>query len=294
VNDKTDQVLHILIDSRGAEWDLSEPWLYRHLGFVGTATEMTDFVIRNLGYVSLRIEGQRVTIRVRPDYFSEAAFEKLVAKIGFVEPARIIVKAEIDGPDCVDILSDPSDAIAHLHELRVSRTRSSRTKFFADVLSLDRLAEQPGNQITDAYRRWCQARGRLPRHSARTMLDDPLHAPWLLGSLEKGKGLVTRTVPEYITFWNTSERADLIDTPMVAHPDSEFGKAAEKTYLAVHRDERPVLELVSTVVQPPGGLLHWGRYQRLILPWRTSDGGLLLSSVSAVKVARDLASAALA
>ena len=282
-----------LIDREGRSWDLSEPWLYRRHEFRGTAEELASYAVRNLGYVELQItpDRTRVTIRVRPDFFPQQTFETLVAALSAHMPTRISIRRDEFAGERFDILHDVEHAIALLDELRNGKAATQGLSFSVDGLSLARLETNPYGRLTNVYRHWRRARGRLSKNTLRAMLNNPLQAPWLLGSVSRGAGLITRTMPEFARFWRDDAVADLIDKPMQQHPDAAFGRAAQATYLRVHRTTQPSLELIAAVVQLPEGRLHWGRYHRLILPWRSGEE-TMLSCVSSVGIARDLASAA--
>lgn len=71
-------------------------------------------------------------------------------------------------------------------------------------------------------------------------------------------------------------------------PDNEFGRYCADAYGAVARSRQPVLEDIDAIITPPGQEPVRRRYSRLILPFRSANGGVRLLGLSMENLAIDL------
>lgn len=74
-------------------------------------------------------------------------------------------------------------------------------------------------------------------------------------------------------------------------PDREYGRRIALSYREALEDGQPRFEAVDAVIRVPGHDARRSRYDRLILPWRTSDNERFLTGVSMLRATYLLESA---
>ena len=67
-------------------------------------------------------------------------------------------------------------------------------------------------------------------------------------------------------------------------PDSKYLMPTTRSYFNAAHEQAPYLELVEAVLTLENGSRYWGRYERLLLPWRTRGSDIFITSVPRIRL----------
>ena len=276
--------MHLLIGTDGRHWLPYGRDFRGHFGFSGSWEENVDHAVRSLGQVSLLISPRRYRIRLRPEALTWGAFQQLTYMLLDDERKPVVLDFEGGGSMPTELYTDVESAIARLDDLRAMNPKAAgphwRASFISEALSLKRLDSGNWQGLRKAHRSWVRRRGQLDRASLRTLLDAPFDAPILLARVGRDGRPAAATWPSYIDLY-TREQADrLLGRPFDEHPLSSYTMRSAQGYRHADRTERPHLELIEAVIQPAQSGPVRLRYERLLLPWRASDGTRYIACLS--------------
>lgn len=268
--------MHLLIGTDGRNWLPYGRDFTGHFGFSGSWEENVDHAVRSLGQVSLLISPRRFRIRLRPEALTWSAFQQLTYMLLDDDRKPVVLDFEGGGSTPTELYADVENAIARLDDLRAMNPMASgpqlRASYMNESLSLKRFESGSWQGLRKAYRAWARRRGQLDRVSLRKLLDAPFDAPFLLASVGRDGWPSVATWPAHIELYSREQADRLIGRSFHELPLHSYALRSAQGYRHADRTERPQLELIEAVVQPERGGPVRIRYDRLLLPWRASDG----------------------
>jgi hypothetical protein len=96
---------------------------------------------------------------------------------------------------------------------------------------------------------------------------------------------------DFFSFYPRSWNRLAIGRDLEDQPDRDYGLRTAHSYREVLVGGEPRFEAVDAVIRSPGEDVRRSRYDRLILPWRTSDNERFLTGVSVLRATYSLESA---
>ena len=274
--------LDLVVDDNGRVWQTGSRALMDSLHVAGLQRDLTQYLIRNLGFVRIHTTRSGVRITLRPRFLTKAAFEALVFQMVSLEHERFVIEIA-DAPGVIEIIPGVEDAAARLADLASVGGNITRTDFHREEMSLHRLRGSPRlSPLGGLLRRWRRTQGKL-----RTDLATEFGDPALLG-----RAIVMRMtgdaegVIEYVgdgfNWADASWRNAMVGHDANGQPDPRYGQNFWAGYLETQRAQAPRLEFVEAVIRVPGYPARRSRYERLLLPWRRGSNQF----VSVVSVLR--------
>lgn len=274
--------LDVLIDDMGRSWATGSPALLQSLHIASCDFDLTQYVLRNMGFVRLRSASTGIRITLSPRFLTKAGYEALVCAMVAQDAPRHILEV-LDEPDRMEIIPGVEDAAARIADLASAGGEIRRSDYYSEELSLARLR---GNwrlaPLSRMMRRWRASRGILPDNI------DAVFGHAALG----GRAIVVRMlndergVVEYagdgFNCFAPEWRRSVIGRDIREQPDRRYGQLVALGYARTHRSRTPRLELVEAVIRTPGHPLRRSRYERLLLPWRL-NGSMFVSAVSVLR-----------
>jgi hypothetical protein len=271
----------VLISDKGDELPASAGALSYLLDYPAPDFDIVSYAVRNCGWLHLRESRQLFRIRLRPEAFTRAAFDRAVERMVMAPKGTRFVFDHEERVPATDVLLNLNDAVAHLEDLmRFADETSVRATFFSEELSLGRLRHPKRRVLRDLIKSWKRDRGVLP-----TELAAPFRA---VGAGERFVVANTTrrrcTVAQFgmgITVFGPRWSEQVVGRELEEQPDSRYGERSAETYHEVFRTEAPRFELIDAVIRPSDDRpVQRCRYERLVLPWRSATGDMFVSGTS--------------
>jgi hypothetical protein len=273
-----------LVDARPGElrWALDYPLADFNL---------SDYAIRNLGFVWFKPETNGARLKLRADLFTKACYERVVRLVLDYRIERLVIEHEIEG-EPAEVLHNINDIIARLDFLRSTTPgESPRDSYILATLDLGRLSHVKRRKMAETFTAWVRSHGRLPRDFEPLKRVGGFKGGHLLVSLQGQDQAIVQDWPSNIQCYSPNDTAGLLGRDLCDQPDNRFGRWSSKPYYEVVSQSAPRLDLVEAVIRPPNGQPMISRYERLLLPWRTSSGEFWVSGTSLTRSRRLVRSA---
>jgi hypothetical protein len=272
----------LIVDDNGRIWRTGSRALLDSLHVAQPESDLTRYLIRNLGFVRIRTTRSGVCITLRPRFLTKAALEAIVFQMVTLEHERFVIEIA-DAPNRVEIIPGLEDAAARLADLASVAGNIKREDFYREEMSLHRLRGNPRlSPLVGLLQRWRRGHGNL-----RTDLATEFGAPALLGRaivmhMTGDTGGVIEYVGDGFTWADASWRQVIVGHDASGHPDPQYGQNIWAGYLETQCAQAPRLEFIEAVIRVPGYPARRSRYERLLLPWRR-DGSQFVSVVSVLR-----------
>jgi hypothetical protein len=252
---------------------------------------LSEYAIRNLGFVWFKPESNGARLKLRADLFTRACYERVVRLVLEHRIAHLVIEHETEG-EPAEVLHNINDIIARLDFLRgTTPGESPRDSFILETLDLGRLRHAKRRRMSDTFSAWVHSHGRLPRDFEPLRRVGGFQGGHLLVSLKGRDQAIVQDWPSNILCYSQNDIAGLLGRDLCDQPDNRFGQWSSKPYYEVVSQSAARLDLVEAVIRPPNGLPMISRYERLLLPWRTSSGEFWVSGTSLTRSRRLLRSA---
>ncbi|HEV2676236.1 MAG TPA: hypothetical protein VGV37_17055 [Aliidongia sp.] len=262
-----------------------------HLDYARADFDLSNYAIRNLGFVWFKPETNGARLKLRADLFTKACFEQVVRLVLEHRIVRLVIEHEGEG-EPAEVLHNINDIIARLDFLRgTTPGEHPRESYILETLDLGRLRHGKRRRMAEAFQSWFRSHGRLPSNFEPLRRVGAFEGGHLLVSLKGRDQAIIRAWPNNILCYSPSESARLIGRDLSDQPDSKFAQWSAKPYYEVVQEAAARLDLVEAVIRPPNGPPLISRYERLLLPWRTSSGEYWVSGTSHTRSRRLLRSA---
>ncbi|GGF23254.1 hypothetical protein GCM10011611_31700 [Aliidongia dinghuensis] len=281
----------VFVSDTGQILDARPGELRWHLDYPRADFDLSAYAIRNLGFVWFKLETNGARLKLRADLFTTACFERVVRLVFEHRIERLVIEHEAEG-EPAEVLHNINDIIARLDFLRgTTPGERPRDSYILETLDLGRLRHGKRRRLAETFAAWVRHRGQLPSDLEPLRRIGAFDGGHLLVNLEGKDQAIIRSWPSNIVCYSASESAQLIGRDLSDQPDSTFGHWAAKPYYEVVRSAAARLDLIEAVIRPPNGPSLVSRYERLLLPWRTSAGDFWVSGTSLNRSRRALRSA---
>lgn len=274
--------LDLILDDKGRVWRTGSQALLDSLHVCRRDYDLTQYLIRNLGFVRFRTLRTDARITLQPRFLTKAAYESLVSVMVEQERERTVIEV-VDTPNHLEIIPSLEDAAARLADLATVGGNIRRDDFYREELSFQRLRQDRRlSPLALMMRRWRISHGNI-RTDLAAEVDDPAL---------RGRAMMIRMigdlrgVAEYVgagfSCFDASSRQVMLGRDENSQPDPQYGQFAAKAHLETHKTQQPRLEFVDALIRVPGCPPRRSRYERLLLPWRRGSSQF----VSVVSVLR--------
>ena len=274
--------LDLIIDDSGRVWRTGSRALLDSLHVSGFEFDLTQYLIRNLGFARIRMARSGVRITLRPRFLTKAALEALVFQMVTLEHERFIIEIA-DTPNRVEIIPGLEDAAARLADLASVAGNITREDFHREEMSLHRLRGNPRlSPLAGLLQRWRRGKGNLRTDLATEFGDPALLGRAIVMHMTGDRGGFIEYVGDGFTWADASWRHAMVGHDANGQPDPQYGQNFWAGYLETQRTQAPRLEFIEAVIRVPGYPARRSRYERLLLPW-CRDGNQFVSVVSVLR-----------
>ncbi len=267
----------LLIDDTGTVWPAEPEIIARRFGL----RHPRDFVFRAIdrGFVFITLGEYGVRVALRPQFVSRSAVSRLFGIIGRRNPARLAVARDARLSSW-ELIVGAERAIARIERLIAeARSPSPRPLLTAQRLPLERCLDVGGGQLFPMLEAWVQRQGRWE--------------PDLHGRLVEWKLLPVTVISEQpraservrIRHWGANLTMFGREWTRVApgrdfedQPNVEVGRWRAAMLREMAADGVPRYTISDLVLRRTDRGLTRLTFFRLALPWRTSDGAVLVTA----------------
>jgi len=284
----------LVIDRHGKLWDPNGEAFYAYLDDPAPDIDLIAYAVRNLGSIDIDIRTGEAILRFRAHTVTPAALETAAKMLAQSNPplAKITIHSETKEWEQHEFRS-AADALAWMCAIPGSApmhsvaTQSRALRSIADR-TLSKL-DQPDDYFALLFKKWRLTNGIWPTDFAEFMFKFRLIDRSSVAQRRQDGTLVWQHMGSRITLYDTSEEGwqyRLQGRPLVDQPDHEYGRYAESCFRKALGEQTPAFDHVSAVIKTSRTSTRFS-YDRLLLPWRTSNGYEIVSSLS-YKTASDL------
>lgn len=271
--------MHVLIDTTGKVWDERSGGLRIKFNASITSRALPDYLIRNMGYIGLRVMGDSIAVRAAPALASYAAFSMLVELVE-ANPVRRSALRWFDGGwnDETFFQDSGSSAKKRLLQLMLSHRRNRGLNYLSYPRELATIAPNHPHARLLAY--WRDVGGKFDARTNQATLYQLTDGKFLtIERLDNGK-LAFSSIGKGLTVYRDNSWATQFSGSAVEdQPDYNYGQWIEKGYREAFAKREPIVCDYDAVVNDArNGNSQHHRYTRLLLPIETQDGLELLSA----------------
>ncbi|MBB2158275.1 hypothetical protein HLH33_18600 [Gluconacetobacter diazotrophicus] len=262
---------------------------FKYVGYFGQDVDLISYSIKNLGFSSISVFPRYTHICFRPALFPRACLQRVLETILLQPPPRIVLERAGSLFAPLEILQNVNDAVARLRTLQVATPDEDEPPGSPNVigLSLDRLRDPKRASMRAAFEIWKKARRYTRTQNVATIATNPVFGggavAWMPG---QDRCLIEAWPQTYKSYGDVSHES-FLGFDVRDLPDSAYIVPTTRSYFAVAHRQEPRLELIEAQVTRDDGSKFWSRYERLILPWRTSASDTFVSSVPLVRLIRN-------
>jgi hypothetical protein len=269
-----------LFDDQGEMWDAASHKLASTLCASIGGAELTNYAVRNLGYVSVSESNGSVRVRLRPAAVSPIAFSALCYYLVDSKPERIVLSRldqdwshEFIGRD-VSVLRRLVDAVPVSHADRAG-------DFVSQVKSVDGIA--PSNPLSALLKAWREVGKPLNYESIARLLDQGMSGRYVMVQTgETNSDVFLRAVGPGFLSYDDDWRARARGLRVEDQPDYFYGRWVAQAYRDTTSLGEPRLEDVDAIVTTPRIGRSRVRYTRLIVPIKLHSGAECLLGASLI------------
>ena len=254
---------------------------FERIGYANPDFDAGDYVVRNLGFVSVaRRSRDRVTVRMRPSLVSDRALDSVL---------KILVNLKFNQGE-IQVFDDewvsevwPNDpALLHrIAEICASKPVSKEPRFGARRLDIERIVDDATNPLKPLFQKWRISDGMFDDTTMPFLINFGLDFRLSVVTAERvGEPLRFQFFGDGFKFYDDQQKLSVIGCTLDDQPDAEYGEWLAAQYNAVVETGRPALDYVTATIQPAGGAARRSRYERLLLPWRTGNGRVIVTCAS--------------
>ncbi len=269
-----------LFDDRGEMWDAASRSLASALCASIGGTELVNYAIRNLGYVSVSENNGSVRVRLRPAAISPIAFSALCYYLMDRKPERIVLSRlerdwshEFIGAD-VNVLRRLVHLVPVSHGDRVG-------DFVSQPKSIDGVA--PSNPLAALLKLWRDAGEPLEYESIARLLEQGMSGRYVVVQTgETSSDVYLRAVGPGFLSYDDGWRQQASGLRVEDQPDYYYGRWVAQAYRDTTSGGEPRLEDVDAIVTTPRIGRSRVRYTRLIVPIKSPTGTECLLGASLI------------
>jgi hypothetical protein len=276
-----DPNVRFVIDADGRLWSPAAAEFHRLLGYPEPDFDLARYAVRNLGYVLLEISAA-------PDGLLIIEFRACLVKPAALAEAQRFMKASgaSGGFGLRYLLADWTEetfgsadaAIARINALTAAAEfRAGRSHLISEQVEVDRLFHQPDHRLKPLFQLWRASFNRFTEATLPFLVQHGYDERMVIVERDRGSDAHRfRYVGAGFTFYEEAERLKLIGTDLREQPDRTYGEWIANAYSQASQTMRPLFEEVDAVIRPPGRPPRRSRYERLLVPFSTAEGDVLI------------------
>ncbi len=269
-----------LFDDRGEMWDAASRQLASELCASISGTELANYAIRNLGYVSVSENNGSVRVRLRPAAVSPIAFSALCYYLMDRRPERIVL-SRLDRDWTHEFVGTDVNVLRRLVHLVPVSHADRLGDFVSQIKKVDGIAAT--NPLATLFKLWKEEGEPLEYERIARLLEQGMAGRYVVVQTgETNSDVFLRAVGPGFLSYDDGWRARATGLRVEDQPDYYYGRWVAQAYRDTTSDGGPRLEDVDAIVSTPRVGRSRIRYTRLIVPIKASSGTECLLGASLI------------
>ena len=243
--------------------------------------DATAFAVKNLGFIKFQVHEQSlIEIELHP-YTVELPALLAAQQQLLVSKVRLFRIRYFDTTWQSEILPGAELAVTRLSELCSPKfAPSAKDRFFVEPQDYSKLFDGSDGPLQLLAQKWRMLFGHFDPSVISFAINHQLLSRLMIFGVTPGVsdpvfrfiGDGFKWLQEEYQFYGVGEKVE-------NQPDKEYGNWVAGFYKSVASTGQPRYDVVSAKIQPPPGQqgLFVSRYERLLLPWKTSSDEILVS-----------------
>ncbi len=280
----------LIFDDLGTLWDGGSTRLRASFGADQTHEEFSAYVVKNMGFIAINIYGRSCEIRLRPSLLKQLAFTALcewLAKRTFDR----IVTVHFEADWVYGLHATRQIAIDRL-EQALSKTQAVRPgDYLMRSIALSELPRTtPQHQaLHSLIENWPALSQSVHRDGLWNIIKQSLHGRYhIIDANDECQDMTFREIGTGFVSYSTDWVARAIGKSIAQQEDQTYGQWVASTYRTALKEGRPLVCDVDTIMNTPTLGRARLRYKRVLLPARSSGGGMWLLNSSIIDATIDL------
>ncbi len=273
----------MLVGPDGRVWNPYGYEFVRYLGYMGREVNLAAYAIRNLGFAGLAIFPRYARGLVKPSLFPMPCFERVLALLLRCEPHRIVLEQVGRTHTPLEVILNLDDAFARLRLFQMATPEETHAPNIMQ-LSLTRISQAKQSGMRVALCAWKAAQCYVSISEIQKVADNPVFGGGALAWLPNKERCVIEAWPKTYDQFDKSGYERYHGTDIRDLPDSEYLMPTTRSYFSTAHQQTPYLELVEAFLTLENGFRYRGRYERLLLPWRTRGSDIFITSVPRIRL----------
>jgi hypothetical protein len=258
-----------LFDDRGQTWQGGSLRLADALESSIAGDELTNYTVRNLGYVAVSETETMARIRLRPSIVSPVAFSALLYWL-HDRPKDRFVLSFLESEWSHEVLGGRDDVIRRLLQRIEARSNEREGDFLQVPRPLHLLSGS--SPLRAMLSIWSDSGGKYDRERLHPLLEKALDGRFVVAEAKEGRSeLVIKDIGSGLRKPAQHWLSRSIGLRVEDQPDYAYGKWVAGSYRDVLRKREPDLGDVDAVIAFPQAARQSFRYRRLLLPF-VGDG----------------------
>jgi hypothetical protein len=258
-----------LFDDRGQTWEGGSLRLAEALESSIAGDELTNYAVRNLGYVAVSETETMARIRMRPSIVSPVAFSALLYWLHDRPKDRFVISF-LESEWSHEVLGGRDDVIRRLLQRIEARSNEREGDFLQVPRPLHLLSGS--SPLRAMLSIWSDSGGKYDRERLHPLLEKALDGRFVVAEAKEGRSeLVIKDIGSGLRKPAQHWLSRSIGLRVEDQPDYAYGKWVAGSYRDVLRKREPDLGDVDAVIAFPQAARQSFRYRRLLLPF-VGDG----------------------
>ena len=244
--------------------------------------DAVGFAIRNLGFVKFQVLDRIVVeIELHPRNVERRALIALERLLEQTSTGLFRIKY-LDSEWRSEISASADHTLARIRELCAPVfAPPPAEKFSAEGRNYEHLGRDGAVPLRLFAQKWRTAFGNFDSDMISFAIDHQILPRLAVAKIEPGSpDPVLSFIGDGIVALGKSYPFEGVGRRIQNMPDREYGAWIAEFYKAVAASGQPRYDVVRACIQDEAGASQLIRYERLLLPWKTSSGGVLVSLVS--------------
>ncbi|WP_244410092.1 hypothetical protein [Gluconacetobacter diazotrophicus] len=245
-------------------------------------------MIRNLGFAAIATFPRYTRIRFQPALFPKQCLQTVLEIILHQGFPNILLERIGTMHAPLEVIRNLNDAVARLNALQVATPDENEMTGTPNIigLSLGRLQDPKRADLRMAFEIWKEANRYVTTRNVARIADNPAFGGGAVAWMPGRDRCLIETWPQTYNLYSDYHHEDLLGRDVRDLPDAGYILPTTRSYFTAAHDQAPRLELIEALMTRLDGSQFWCRYERLILPWRTSAADTFVCSVPLVRLVR--------
>jgi hypothetical protein len=254
------------------------------LGDVSPDYDATAYAVKNLGFIKFQIHEQSlIEIELHPYTVGLPALLAAQQQL-LVSTVKLFRIRYFDTTWQSEIMPGAEVAVTRLSELCAPKfAPSAKERFFVEPQDYSKLFDGSDGPLQLLAQKWRMLFGHFdPSVISFAIKQQMLSRLMIFGVTPGVSDPVFRFIGDGFKWLQEEYQFYGVGEKVENQPDKEYGNWVAGFYKSVASTGQPRYDLVSAKIQPPPGQqgLFVSRYERLLLPWKTSSDEILVSMLS--------------